>query len=335
MTKVTIPTLKELLEAGVHFGHQTRRWHPSMSPYIFTKKKGIHVFDLEITQQLLTEAVEALTKIASTGKPIVFVCTKRQAKQMVVDQATDAGAMYVTNRWLGGTLTNFETVQKSLHGYKQLIKGLASETYDHLTKRERSLLKNKKIRLDRLYEGIKEMDCMPGALVVIDVKREATAVREANKRNVPVVALVDTNCSPKGVDYVIPGNDDAFRSVQLILKVLFAAVSKGRAEFNQQAKKSATTNQEEDTVSAKTKKVDGTNALGKKAGEPKAIKESAAAAVSVDSLKLSNRATNALGKAGIDTLTQLEELGDQALSDIKGLGKKSLEEIKKFLHKEY
>lgn len=222
-----IPTLQDLLEAGVHFGHQTRRWHPKMEPFLFGKKKGIHIFDLEITQKNLTEAASELKRIASTGEPIIFICTKRQARELVKEGAERIGAMHVTTRWLGGILTNFETLQRSLGSYSKLKLGLAEGTFDHFTKKERGLMLRNKLRLDRLYAGIAGLDRLPGAIVVVDSKREKTAVREANAVGVPVIALLDSNTDPTGIDYPIPGNDDAYRSVKVILDVLLEAVSEG------------------------------------------------------------------------------------------------------------
>ncbi|OGC59922.1 30S ribosomal protein S2 [candidate division WWE3 bacterium RIFCSPLOWO2_01_FULL_42_11] len=262
---MNIPTLQDLLEAGVHFGHQTRRWHPKMEPFLFGKKKGIHIFDLEITQKNLTEAATVLKRIAATGEPIIFICTKRQARDLVKEGAEKIGAMHVTTRWLGGILTNFETLQRSLGSYSKLKTGLAEGTFDNFTKKERGLMLRNKLRLDRLYAGIAGLDHLPGAIVVVDSKREKTAVREANAVGVPVIALLDSNTDPTGIDYPIPGNDDAYRSVKVILDVLLEAVSEGMREKTQKPKvlsevegsKPKTQNSEPEIQEIETKTGDG------------------------------------------------------------------------------
>lgn len=322
--KIEIPGLKDLLEAGVHFGHQSRRWNPKMSPYIFTKRNGVHIFDLEKTQKELEIASQALIEIAKTGAPIIFVCTKRQVKQIVLEGARKAGAMSVTNRWLGGTLTNFTTVQRSLKKYNSLVDGFEKGTFDNLTKKERALLMRQKLRLDKLYSGIKDLTVMPGALVVIDSKRERTAVAEAKIMGVQVFALADTNCDPTHIDYVIPGNDDAFRSVQLILGVLFEAVGAGRAQIGDQGKQEVISEESEKSKRQKNRQVSQSE-KSEKTDKPTSVLSD------LSGLGLSNRSFNALSKAGIKTLEDLKVLAEGELEVIKGLGKKSLDEIHQLL----
>lgn len=324
-TKIEIPDLKELLAAGVHFGHQSRRWNPKMQPYIFTKRNGVHIFDLETTQKLIETASSALSEVAKTGAPIVFVCTKRQVKQIVVDGVARAGAMSVTNRWLGGTLTNFTTVQRSLKKYNMLADGFERGTFDNLSKKERAMLMRQKLRLDKLYGGIKDLDTMPAALVVIDSKRERTAVAEAKIMGVKVFALCDTNCDPTGIDYVIPGNDDAFRSVQLILEVLFAAVLQGRVSAAGELNKATgvITPSEVPTPKLQVANKDQITRPN-----------SQVVSQGLEALGLSNRSFNALTKAGIESLEDLKALAEGELEVIKGLGKKSVEEIRKLVKAE-
>lgn len=227
MAKYKLPSLEDLLEAGVHFGHQVRRWNPRMSPYIFSQKNGIHVFDLVQTQERLEKAGEFLLRVAQAGGTVVFLGTKRQVKPLVEAEAKRCGSMYITNRWLGGTLTNLDSIKRKMLRLKEVRSGLAEGRYSHYTKRERSLLQRELEKLQVNVGGIENLRNLPQAIVVIDPKKEKTAVNEATRKGVPVVALVDTNCDPRGVAYVIPGNDDASRSVALITATLADAILAG------------------------------------------------------------------------------------------------------------
>src|SRR5207247_1890256 len=216
--------MKELLEAGVHFGHQVRRWNPKMKEYIFGERNGIYIIDLQKTQRLFKEAVKFVTQKGMDGASFMFVGTKRQAQDAVEEEAKRCGQFYVNQRWLGGLLTNFQTVQKSIQRLKDLEAMQTDGRYEKLTKKERIKLDRERQGLEKTLSGIKGMNRLPDSIFVIDVRKEEIAVAEANKLGIPVIAVVDTNCSPEGVDYVIPGNDDALRAVRLFASRIADAV---------------------------------------------------------------------------------------------------------------
>lgn len=209
-------TYQSLLDAGVHFGHLTRKWNPKMSEYIFMENNGIHLIDLNKTLECIDEAAFALKNIVRSGRKIMFVATKKQAKDIVTEEAKRLNMPYVTERWLGGMLTNFATIRKSLKKLSQIEKLMKDEAYLNMAKRERLMLTREKAKLEKLLGGIADLNRLPAALFVIDVKREHIAVSEAQKLNIPVFAMVDTNSDPDGVDFPIPANDDAFKSIHLI-----------------------------------------------------------------------------------------------------------------------
>ena len=223
-------TMKELLEAGVHFGHQVRRWNPKMKEYIFGERNGIYIIDLQKTQKMFRDALQYVTNMVAEdrGKTVLFVGTKRQAQDAVREEAERAGQYYVNQRWLGGLLTNFQTVQKSIKRLKDLEAMQTDGRYEKLTKKERIKLDRERLSLDKTLSGIKSMNRLPDSVFVIDVRKEEIAVAEANKLGIPVIAVVDTNCSPEGVDYVIPGNDDALRAVRLFASRIADAVLEGQ-----------------------------------------------------------------------------------------------------------
>jgi small subunit ribosomal protein S2 len=223
-------TMKELLEAGVHFGHQVRRWNPKMKEYIFGERNGIYIIDLQKTQKMFREALQYVASIVAEdrGKTVLFVGTKRQAQDAVREEAERSGQYYVNQRWLGGLLTNFQTVQKSIKRLKDLEAMQTDGRYEKLTKKERIKLDRERLSLEKVLSGIKSMTRLPDAVFVIDVRKEEIAVAEANKLGIPVIAVVDTNCSPEGIDYVIPGNDDALRAVRLFASRIADAVMEGQ-----------------------------------------------------------------------------------------------------------
>ena len=224
--------LKELLEAGVHFGHQTRRWNPKMKPYIFEARSGIHIIDLSKTVIQLEAATVFLFETVRQGGEILFVGTKKQAQSAVKDAAQACGAMHVTERWLGGTLTNFSTLKKSLERLRHIEKMEADGSILNYVKQEQSMLRREAGRLKKNLDGIRIMaQKLPAAMFVVDIKREHNAIAEARRLKIPLIALVDTNCDPDQVEYPIAGNDDAIRSVRLILNVVTEAISRGRAEY--------------------------------------------------------------------------------------------------------
>ncbi len=206
--------MKELLEAGVHFGHQTRRWNPKMKPFIFGKRNGIHIVDLQKTLRHFEEAAEFVREIAGNGGNVLFVGTKRQAQDTIRDEAARCGMFYMNHRWLGGTMTNFDTIKKSVKRFKEIEAALANED-SHLTKKERIGLERQRRKMERAFGGIKDMDGLPDALFVVDTEHERIAVQEANRLDIPVIAVVDTNCDPEDIDFPIPGNDDAIRAIRL------------------------------------------------------------------------------------------------------------------------
>ena len=222
-------TMKELLEAGVHFGHQVRRWNPKMKEYIFGERNGIYIIDLQKTQRMFREAISFVTNLIAEdkGRTVLFVGTKRQAQDAIREESEKCGQYYVNQRWLGGLLTNFQTVQKSIKRLKDLEAMQTDGRYEKLTKKERIKLDRERESLNKNLSGIKSMTRLPDAIFIIDVKKEEIAVAEANRLGIPIVAVVDTNCSPEGIDYVIPGNDDALRAVRLFASRISDAIAEG------------------------------------------------------------------------------------------------------------
>ena len=225
---MAVVAMKQLLEAGVHFGHQTRRWDPKMAEYIFQARNGIHIIDLQKTSKKLDEAYEFVKEQAEEGKTILFVGTKKQAQECVKEAAQKCGMYYVDQRWLGGMLTNFETIRKRVQRLKDLETMQEDGTFDVLPKKEVILLKKEMQKLERNLGGIKDMEELPGMIFLVDPKKERIAILEAKKLGIPVVGLVDTNCNPEVLDYPIPGNDDAIRAVKLIADVMANAVIEGK-----------------------------------------------------------------------------------------------------------
>ena len=220
-------TMKQLLEAGVHFGHQTRRWNPKMAPYIFGQRNGIHIIDLQKTLRMANESYSFMHALAAAGGRVLFVGTKRQARDAVKEESLRAGQFYVNHRWLGGTLTNFATVQQSVRKMKDLQRQKEEGVFELLTKKEALQLQRKLDKLERSLGGIKDMVDLPDCLFVVDVRKEELAVKEAQKLGIPVVAVVDTNCDPSSIDYIIPGNDDAIRAVRLFCSKIADALMEG------------------------------------------------------------------------------------------------------------
>ncbi|MDP5273469.1 MULTISPECIES: 30S ribosomal protein S2 [Chengkuizengella] len=221
---MAVISMKQLLEAGVHFGHQTRRWNPKMDRYIFTERNGIYIIDLQKTVKKVEEAYNFIKSIAADNGTVLFVGTKKQAQDSVKDEAERSGMYYINQRWLGGTLTNFETIQKRVNRLHELEKMEEDGTFEVLPKKEVILLNKEKARLEKFLGGIKHMKKLPSALFIIDPRKERIAVAEAKKLGIPIVSIVDTNCDPDEVDYVIPGNDDAIRAVKLITAKMADAV---------------------------------------------------------------------------------------------------------------
>ena len=221
---MAVVTMKNLLESGVHFGHQVKRWDPRMKKYIVAERNGIHIIDLQKTIAAIKDGYDEVRKVTASGKSILFVGTKKQAQQAVQKEAERCGMFYVNNRWLGGMLTNFSTIKKSLQRLKKIEKMEVDGTFDNLTKKEVSSLQKEKAKLEKNLGGIKEMKELPGAIFIIDTHKEQIAVAEARRMGIPIIAVVDTNCNPEGIDFPIPGNDDAIRAISLFTSIIANAV---------------------------------------------------------------------------------------------------------------
>jgi len=216
--------MKELLEAGVHFGHQTRRWNPKMKKYIFIERNGIHILDLQKTMQCLHYARKAVAASVASGGAVLFVGTKKQAKEIIGEEANRCGQFFITERWLGGMLTNFKTIKSSISRLKDLDRMVADGTMASLSKKEVARLEKERVRLEKVFSGIKDMDRLPSMVFVVDTNKERIAVAEANRLGIPLIGIVDTNCDPSVINFPIPGNDDALRSIKLISKVMADAI---------------------------------------------------------------------------------------------------------------
>ena len=252
---MAVVTMKSLLESGVHFGHQVKRWDPRMKKYIFAERNGIHIIDLQKTIASIKDSYEAVRKIVASGKSVLFVGTKKQAQQAIAKEAERCGMYYVNNRWLGGMLTNFSTIKKSLQRLKKIEKMEVDGTFDNLTKKEVANLQKEKAKLEKNLGGIKDMKELPGVLFIIDTHKEQIAVAEALRMGIPVVAVVDTNCNPEGITYPIPGNDDAIRAISLFTSIIANAVVEANNEEG--LKIIETLGDEDDVVTdASTKKDD-------------------------------------------------------------------------------
>jgi len=227
---MNLPTFQEFLDAGVHFGHLTKKWNPAMAPYIFMEKNGIHIIDLNKTVVKLEEAANAAKQITKSGKTILFVATKKQAKEIISSKLKDTGMPYITERWWGGMLTNFATLRRALKKISNIEKLEKSGTFDKLSKREKLQLLREKEKLEKRLGSVSEMSKLPSAIFVVDVLKEKIAVKEAQKLGIPILAMVDTNSDPKGIDFVIPANDDAAQSIDIILKVIVEAIKEGLSE---------------------------------------------------------------------------------------------------------
>lgn len=230
MNKIDITAL---IEAGAHFGHLTRRWNPKMKPYIFMEKNGIHIIDLKKTQTHLTEAAQELSKLVADGKRVLFVGTKKQAKNIIETEARKCGMNWVSERWLGGMLTNFSTIRKSIKRLNNIEKQETDGTFDKITKKERLFLTREKDKLKKVLEGVETMNKIPGAIFIVDIKKEDIAVKEAHRLKIPVFAILDTNCDPDEVDYLIPANDDAVKTIEIITGMMANAVLEGEAKLKE------------------------------------------------------------------------------------------------------
>ena len=229
--------LKDLLEAGVHFGHQSSRWNPKMKKFIFASRNGIHIIDLQKTLKTLREAQAAVRDVTLQGDRVLFVCTKKQLRMIVEQEAQRSSSFFVTERWLGGMLTNFSTIKKQIRRLKELERGLEEGAYEFYTKKEQLMLRREREKLDKYLNGVKDMGRLPGAIFVVDAKKETIAINEANKLGIPVIAIADTNADPDVIDYPIPGNDDAIRAVSVITGAISDAIEQARREMPADARR--------------------------------------------------------------------------------------------------
>lgn len=265
-------TMKQLLEAGVHFGHQTKRWNPKMKPYIFGARNGIYIVDLQKTVRYFKTAYQFIQDTVASGEKVLFVGTKKQAQDAIVEESLRAGQYYVNNRWLGGMLTNFATIKQSIDRLKKIEAMVADGTIEQYTKKEALQIERERIKLERNLGGIKNMVKLPAAVFIIDPKKEAIAVLEAKKLGIPVVAVVDTNCDPDNIDYVIPGNDDAIRAIRLFASKMAEACIEGSQRRKEQ-KQSAAEGKDEPVVAAAPAKVKAAPAKAEAAPAVPAVKE--------------------------------------------------------------
>lgn len=262
---------QELLDAGVHFGHLARKWNPKMAPYIFDQQKGIHIIDLHKSIVKIDEAADVLKQLARSGRKILFVATKKQAKDIVSEKAAAVNMPYVTERWAGGMLTNFPTIRKAVKKMNTIDKMIEDGTFDTLAKRERLQVTRQRAKLEKNLGSIKDLSRLPSALFVVDVQKEMNAVKEANRLNIPVIAMVDTCCDPTPIDYVIPANDDAAKSIAYIMDVMCAAINEGLSERKLEKEKEAAETAEEKPVAGKKLR----SRKGAKAEEPVAEADTA------------------------------------------------------------
>lgn len=247
---MAVINMKQLLEAGVHFGHQTRRWNPKMKPYIFGARNGIHIIDLQKTVRLIKIAYDFIVRTVADGYPLLFVGTKKQGHESVVEESERCGMFYVVNRWLGGTLTNFQTIKKSIARLKDLEQMKEDGSINRYTKKEILKMDKELFKLERNLGGIKNMDELPGAVFVVDPKREKIAVREARKLGIPVIAIADSNCDPDDIDFIIPGNDDAIRAIRLICSKVADAAIEGHALAEQRLREEDALQKEQEAAAA-------------------------------------------------------------------------------------
>ncbi|PIS20818.1 30S ribosomal protein S2 [candidate division WWE3 bacterium CG08_land_8_20_14_0_20_43_13] len=328
-----IPTMEQLLEAGVHFGHQSRRWNPKMAEFIYKKQNQLHLIDLAKTYECLARACLFLANSAAQGKKIVLVGTKRQASAIVRREASLGSIHYVDRRWLGGFLTNFDTLKHLLVRYNELEADLKEGKYDHYTKRERLELEREINKLEEKVGGVRSLDRAVELVVLIDPRREKTAVREARRCGVPIVALIDTNSDPTLIDYPVPGNDDAISSITLILATLVDSILLGLG-FNLSKIKELRAQVKDVPLAVSPKRSARVSkpSLSKetKRTVPAKIKEEN---ISLESLGLSTRAFNALNKAGYTTVKKVIKLSPEQLAEVKGLGEKTIKEITRAIKK--
>jgi small subunit ribosomal protein S2 len=264
-----VVTMKELLEAGVHFGHQVKRWNPKMKKYIFGQRNGIYIIDLQKTVKMFEVAYNFVKDLSTKGETVLFVGTKKQAQDVITEETQRSQTFFVNQRWLGGMLTNFKTVKQGIEKLKKIEKMNEDGTYELLTKKEVAKYETERQRLEKNLSGVKEMNSLPGAIIIIDPKKESIAVAEARKLSIPIVALVDTNCDPDDIDYVIPGNDDAIRSIRLVTSKMSDAVLEGKSILNKTMEEAAEKKAAEEKIAEEEKAAVKEETAGKEDKENK------------------------------------------------------------------
>ena len=317
MAKVEV---KELLEAGVHFGHLTRKWNPNMAPYIYMERNGIHVINLYKTVAKLDEANEALKKIAASGRKILFVATKKQAKDIVADKVAKVNMPYITERWPGGMLTNFVTIRKAVKKMASIDRMKKDGTFNTLSKKERLQVDRLRAKLEKNLGSISEMTRLPGALFIVDTMREHIAVKEALKLNIPIFAMVDTNCDPRDIDYVIPSNDDASKSIDIIMGQVADAVAEGLSERKAEKQSEAPKAKKEEKAAPAPAPTPAPEVVEEKAVEAPKVEVEEPATTEADDLTkvegIGPKAAEAIVKAGIKTYAQLAEANADNIKEI-------------------
>ena len=324
--------VKDLLEAGVHFGHLTRKWNPNMAPYIYMERNGIHVINLYKTVAKLEEANEALKKIASSGRKILFVATKKQAKDIVADKVSKVNMPYITERWPGGMLTNFVTIRKAVKKMAAIDRMKKDGTFNTLSKKERLQVDRLRAKLDKNLGSIADMTRLPGALFIVDTMREHIAVKEAQKLNIPIFAMVDTNSDPRDVDYAIPSNDDAGKSIEIIMESVTQAVAEGLEErksekTGEKDKEEAKAAKTEEASKKEEKKAEAAPKKEEKAAEEKPAKKAEAAPTKEEKPTEEEKPAKKEAKAKPDDLTKIEGVGPKAAEALIASGVKTYAEL--------
>lgn len=325
--------LIQLIKAGAHFGHLTRRWNPKMKPYIFMEKNGIHIIDLKKTQQLIEEAAEKLSQLISEGKTVLFVGTKKQAKAVIETEAKKCGANWVCERWLGGMLTNFSTIRKSVKRLHNIEKQETDGTFEKITKKEILFLSREQDKLKKVLGGVESMNKLPGALFIVDIRKESIAVKEARRLNIPVFAIVDTNCDPDEIDYVIPANDDAVKTIELITSTMADAILEGEAKLKEKKAEEAAERErvkkEREKEKEEVKKKLEVERAARKAEKEKAAKEKkeAEAAKPDDKSKEDEKKTEE-DKKTVKAEKSADEKKVETVLDEKAMGENEVKEEK-------
>ena len=325
--------LIQLIKSGAHFGHLTRRWNPKMKPYIFMEKNGIHIIDLKKTQQLIEVAAEKFNQLVSEGKTVLFVGTKKQAKGVIETEARKCGANWVSERWLGGMLTNFSTIRKSVKRLHNIEKQETDGTFEKITKKEILFLSREHGKLKKVLGGVESMNKLPGALFIVDIRKESIAVKEARRLNIPVFAIVDTNCDPDEIDYIIPANDDAVKTIELITSTMADAILEGEAKLKEKraeeaAERERVKKEREQEKEEEKKKIESERAARKaeKEKEAKEIKEAEAEKANEESKKVAKE--NKEDKKPVKAEESADEKKVETVKDGKGKDESEVKEEK-------